>query len=62
VAGDAAEKFIAAVTVSFRQDERYIDSLEITEPGGDTTQLRFVNTVLNDELPDSVWQVPPPGE
>lgn len=62
MAGDAAEKFIASVTVSFRQDERYIDSLEIAEPGGDTTRLRFVNTVLNEELPDSVWQIPPPGE
>ena len=51
--------FIDSVTVTFRQDERYTQSVRIVEKGGDSTLLIFKNTKLNSEIHDDAWKVKP---
>ena len=51
--------FIDSVTVTFRQDERYTQSVRIVEKGGDSTLLIFKNTTLNSKINDDAWKVKP---
>ncbi len=55
----AAGNYIESVTVSFRKDEQYINSIRVVEKGGDSTLLSFKDTILNNEIPDKAWQVKP---
>ncbi|MFH1147767.1 MAG: outer membrane lipoprotein carrier protein LolA [Pseudomonadota bacterium] len=47
-----AAKVIKSITVTFREDERYIKRIDILEVGGDSTTIVFDNTEFN----------PPPQE
>ncbi len=57
--GTYAYNAISSVTVTFRDDERYIKKIEINEKTGDRTKLTFVNTFLNGTIDDAAWEVKP---
>jgi outer membrane lipoprotein-sorting protein len=50
---------LKSVTVTFREDERYIEQLAIREAGGDQTVIRFQDTRLNEPIPEDAWRLPP---
>ncbi|MFC1889998.1 outer membrane lipoprotein carrier protein LolA [Thermodesulfobacteriota bacterium] len=52
-----ARNYIQSVTVTFREDERYIQSIAIVEIGGDSTLLNFLDIRLNHAIPDSAWRM-----
>jgi outer membrane lipoprotein-sorting protein len=56
---NVAGNYIRSVTVSFRKDEKYINSIRVVEKEGDSTLLSFKGTTLNGEVPDKAWQVKP---
>lgn len=55
--GSIFEKMIDGVTVTFREDERYIKKIEIREVTEDKTTISFKNPVLNEEVPPELWRV-----
>ncbi|MDT8391700.1 MAG: outer membrane lipoprotein carrier protein LolA [Lentisphaeria bacterium] len=57
--GKPVAAYLKKITLTFRPDERYIDSIRIDEAGGDSTFMRFENTVINGEIDDEAWQVRP---
>jgi len=57
--GTYAENIISSVTVLFRNDEQYIQTIEIKEKAGDITKLTFINTLLNGTIEDKAWEVRP---
>ncbi len=50
---------IDSVTVTFRDDERYIHQIYIKEKSSNSTLLTFVNTQLNTPLEAAAWEVQP---
>ena len=50
-----AAKMLKLVTVSFREDERYIASIRIEDRGGDVTVLKFEETEINVPLGPGEW-------
>jgi len=46
---------ISSVRIIFGKDERYIREIYIKEKGGDSTLLRFNDTMLNIPIDDAVW-------
>lgn len=59
IKGKPAAAYLKKITLTFRPDERYIDSIRIDEAGGDSTFMRFENTVINGEIDEQAWQVKP---
>ena len=57
----AAYNIISYVRIVFREDERYLREIYIKEKGGDTTLLRFTNTLLNTPINVAAWEVKPRG-
>ena len=57
--GTYAHNAISSVTVVFRDDERYIQKIEIKEKTGDFTNIRFINTLLNGIIADTAWELKP---
>ena len=57
----AAYNIISYVRIVFREDERYLREIYIKEKGGDTTLLRFTNTLLNIPINVAAWEVKPRG-
>ena len=56
-----AYNIISHVRIVFREDERYLREIYIKEKGGDTTLLRFTNTLLNIPINDAAWEAKPRG-
>jgi len=56
-----AYNIIDYVRIVFRKDERYIRAIYINEKTGDSTLLRFNDTMLNTPIDDAVWEVKPRG-
>jgi outer membrane lipoprotein-sorting protein len=54
-----AAAYLKKITLTFRSDEQYIDSIRIDEAGGDSTFMRFEDTVINGEIDDQAWKVKP---
>ena len=52
-----AGNVIDNVTVTFRDDERYIHQIYIKEKSSNSTLLTFLNTQLNTPLEASAWEV-----
>lgn len=52
-----AKKVILSITVTFRDDARYLKQIKILETSGDSTIITFYNTVLNPPLEDHFFQV-----
>lgn len=66
-----ARKVIKTITITFREDETYLQQIRMKELSGDVTTITFTNTILNTPLDDAVFEVrpvkkqgylpPPPG-
>jgi outer membrane lipoprotein-sorting protein len=56
-AGSMVGKVIQSVTISARADLTYVEKIVIEDMGGDTTSIRFFNTVLNEPVPVAAWEV-----
>ncbi|HSQ77342.1 MAG TPA: outer membrane lipoprotein carrier protein LolA [Nitrospirota bacterium] len=52
-----AKKVIKSITITFRQDETYLQQIRIQELSGDVTTIRFTNTILNAPLDRSSFEV-----
>lgn len=57
--GNMTGKAIARVTVSVREDLKYVEGISIEDVSGDLTTIRFHDTVLNEPVPASEWKVVP---
>lgn len=47
--------FIAAITISFSNESKLPELIEITEPSGDLTRIRFYDCNLNVSMPDKLF-------
>ena len=56
-----AYNIISSVRIVFREDERYIHEIYIKDKTGDSTLLRFTDTLLNTPINDAAWEVKPHG-
>ncbi len=56
-----AYNIISYVRIVFREDERYICEIYIKDKTGDSTLLRFTDTLLNTPIDDAAWKVKPRG-
>lgn len=52
-------KAIRQVTVSIREDQRYVEQIVIEDVSGDLTTIFFHDTVLNEPIPADSWEVAP---
>jgi len=52
---------ILRMTVTFREDERYVQQVRIEEPGGDVTMIVFTGVRLNEPIDARAWEVKPRG-
>jgi len=52
-----SRKVIKSITITFREDRTYLQQIRIQELSGDTTTIRFTNTVLNAPLDESSFEV-----
>jgi outer membrane lipoprotein-sorting protein len=52
-----SKKVIKSVTVSFRDDERYLSRISIRERSGDVTTIIFENTLLNIPLDERFFRI-----
>jgi outer membrane lipoprotein-sorting protein len=50
-------KMLKSVTVTFREDKRYITSIQIDEAGGDVTVLKFEETEINVPFAPKEWEL-----
>jgi outer membrane lipoprotein-sorting protein len=59
--GSFAHKAIRRVALTFREDGRYLQSMDVEELSGDRTWMTFTNTVLNGTPDARAWEVKPHG-
>lgn len=52
-----AKKVIKSVTVTFREDERYLKQIVIMETSGDSTTITFENTVINTPIDNRFFTI-----
>jgi outer membrane lipoprotein-sorting protein len=52
-----ARKMIKSITITFRDDEKYLKKIKISEMSGDTTTIEFFNTLLDVPLGSSSFEV-----
>ena len=52
-----ARKMIKSITITFRDDEKYLKKIKIHEMSGDTTTIEFSNTLLDVPLESSFFEV-----
>ena len=52
-------KAIKQVTVSIREDQRYVERIVIEDVSGDQTSIIFHDTRLNEPIDPSAWEVAP---
>jgi outer membrane lipoprotein-sorting protein len=52
-----AKNFIKRVIVQFQDDLRYLKQINIEENNGDKTELKFMNTRINQPIEAKVWEV-----
>jgi len=58
--GAVTAKALRAVQVSLQTDLRYLDSVQIEDLNGDSTIIRFSQTILNEPIAARAWEVQPP--
>ena len=56
-ANNDARKVIKTITITFREDETYLQQIRMQELSGDVTTIRFTNTILNAPLDSSSFEV-----
>lgn len=54
-----ARKVIKSITITFRNDRKYLKQIRIREQGGDVTSINFHNTLLNVPLDKDSFEVRP---
>jgi len=52
-----ARKMIKSITITFREDEKYLKRIKIQELSGDTTTINFSNTVIDSPTEKSFFEV-----
>ena len=52
-----ARKMIKSITITFRDDEKYLKKIRIREVSGDTTTIEFSNTLLDVPVENSFFEV-----
>lgn len=57
--GRMVAKAIRQVTVSICDDRRYVEQIVIEDISGDLTSIRFHDTILNEPIDPSAWEVVP---
>jgi hypothetical protein len=50
-----AEQFLDYLQISFDAQRRYVETVEVHEPGGDFTRIRFAETELNQPLDPALF-------
>jgi len=50
-----AEQFLDYLQISFDAQRRHVETVEVHEPGGDTTRISFVGTELNQPLDPALF-------
>jgi len=58
-AGLMVARAIRQVTVSIREDQRYVEQIAIEDVSGDQTSIVFHETLLNEPIDPSAWEVAP---
>ncbi|MCK9417884.1 MAG: outer membrane lipoprotein carrier protein LolA [Nitrospirae bacterium] len=61
-ANNDSRKVIKNITITFRQDETYLQQIRMQELSGDITTITFTNTLLNAPLDSSDFEVRPIGK
>jgi outer membrane lipoprotein-sorting protein len=56
-AASPTRELIRRIVMRFGADERFLESLEVEETGGDTMRITFSDTVLNPALDKAEWDV-----
>ncbi len=56
-ANNDSRKVIKTITITFREDETYLQQIRIRELSGDVTTIHFTNTILNAPLDSSSFEV-----
>lgn len=56
-ANNISKKVIKSITITFRDDQKYLQQIRIQEMGGDVTTLRFFNTIMNTPLDSRSFEV-----
>lgn len=56
-AGSPATNYLTSVQVWLRADGAYLDKVRITERTGDSTDIVYTNTILNQPMPAEAWNV-----
>lgn len=56
-AASPASTYLASVQVWLRDDGRYMDRMRISERSGDSTDIVYTNTVVNQVIPADAWNV-----
>jgi outer membrane lipoprotein-sorting protein len=54
---NVSKKVIKSITITFRDDQNYLQQLRIQEMSGDVTTINFINTILNTPLNSSSFEV-----
>ncbi|OGW25119.1 MAG: hypothetical protein A2X59_13315 [Nitrospirae bacterium GWC2_42_7] len=52
-----AKKMIRSITITFREDEKYLKKISILEMSGDSTTIEFSNTVLDTPMENRFFEV-----
>jgi outer membrane lipoprotein-sorting protein len=52
-----SKKVIKSITITFREDQNYLQQLRIQEVSGDVTTINFKNTILNTPLNSNSFEV-----
>ena len=58
-ANNDARKVLKNITITFREDETYLQQIRMQELSGDVTTITFLNTILNAPLDNSDFEVHP---
>jgi outer membrane lipoprotein-sorting protein len=56
-ANNDARKVIKNITITFREDETYLQQIRMQELSGDVTTITFLNTILNAPLDSASFEV-----
>jgi outer membrane lipoprotein-sorting protein len=54
---NVSKKVIKSITITFRNDQNYLQQLRIQEMSGDVTTINFINTILNTPLDSKSFEV-----
>jgi outer membrane lipoprotein-sorting protein len=54
---NVSKKVIKSITITFRDDQNYLQQLRIQEMSGDVTTINFINTILNAPLNSKSFEV-----